>query len=94
MAHETEQLDGDDDNPAVHSAVVSRVLGLPPPGGGTNRGRRWLDDKQARLASGTAYDWRRIVESRLIPAFGDRQVSGLDVEAIEGFIADLKRGEV
>jgi len=34
------------------------------------------------------------VESRLIPAFGDRQVSGLDVEAIEGFIADLKRGEV
>ena len=56
--------------------------------------RKWLDDKEARLASGTAYDWRRIVESRLIPTFGDRQVSRLDVEAIEGFIADLKRGEV
>jgi integrase len=56
--------------------------------------KKWLNDKQARLASGTAYDWRRIVESRLIPTFGDRQVSTLDVEAIEGFIADLKRGEV
>jgi hypothetical protein len=30
---------------------------------------KWLDDKQARLGAGTAYDWRRIVESRLIPDF-------------------------
>jgi integrase len=56
--------------------------------------RKWLDDKQVRLASGTAYDWRRILESRLIPTFGGREVSKLDVEAIEGFIGDLKRGDV
>lgn len=53
---------------------------------------KWLDHKQARLGAGTAYDWRRIVESRLIPAFGDRQVPDLDVETIEGFIAALKQG--
>jgi integrase len=56
--------------------------------------RRWLADKTARLGAGTAYDWLRIVESRLIPVFGERRVSDIDVEAVEGFIALLKRGEV
>src|SRR5204863_4994828 len=46
--------------------------------------RRWLADKTARLGAGTAYDWRRIVESRLIPVFGERGVSDIDVEAVEG----------
>lgn len=55
--------------------------------------RRWLADKTARLGAGTAYDWRRIVESRLIPVFGERRVSEIDVEAVEGFIASLKHGE-
>ena len=55
--------------------------------------RRWLADKTARLGAGTAYDWRRIVESRLIPVFGERRVSDIDVEAVEGFIASLKRGD-
>lgn len=54
--------------------------------------RRWLEDKQARLGAGTAYDWRRIVESRLIPTFGDRHLCEIDVEAIDGFIAALKHG--
>jgi integrase len=54
--------------------------------------KKWLDDKQARLGAGTAYDWQRIVESRLIPTLGDRQVSEIDVEMIEGLIAALKRG--
>ena len=53
--------------------------------------RRWLTDKTARLGAGTAYDWRRIVESRLIPAFGDRPVPEIDGEGVEGFIASLKR---
>ena len=47
--------------------------------------RRWLSDKTARLGAATAYDWRRIVEGRLVPALGDRRVSDIDVEAIEGF---------
>jgi integrase len=55
--------------------------------------RRWPTDKTARLGAGTAYDWRRIVEGRLIPAFGDRPVPAIDVEAVEGFIASLKRGD-
>jgi integrase len=54
---------------------------------------KWLADKTARLGSGTAYDWRRIVESRLLPTFGGQQVSEIDMEAVEGFIAALKRGE-
>lgn len=54
---------------------------------------RWLADKTARLGAGTAYDWQRIVESRLIPAFGRNAVSEIDTEAVEGFIAALKRGE-
>jgi integrase len=54
--------------------------------------KKWLDDKQARLGAGTAYDWQRIVESRLIPTFGSYQVSEIDVEMIEGLIAALKRG--
>jgi hypothetical protein len=49
--------------------------------------------ERRRLGAGTAYDWRRIVESRLIPAFGERPVPAIDVEAVEGFIASLKRGE-
>jgi integrase len=53
--------------------------------------RRWLSDKTARLGSGTAYDWQRIVEGRLIPAFGEGRVSDIDVEIIERFIASLKR---
>jgi integrase len=53
---------------------------------------KWLDDKQARLGAGTAYDWRRIVESRLIPTFGSLPVPEIDVETIEGWIAALKRG--
>jgi integrase len=53
---------------------------------------KWLDDKQARLGAGTAYDWRRIVESRLIPTFGGLPVPEIDVERIEGWIAALKRG--
>src|SRR5262249_23842887 len=53
----------------------------------------WLADKTARLGAGTAYDWQRIVESRLIPTFGDNPVSEIDMEAVEGFIAALKRGE-
>jgi hypothetical protein len=40
---------------------------------------KWLDDKQARLGAGTAHDWRRIVESRLIPIFGDHPVPEIDV---------------
>jgi integrase len=56
--------------------------------------RRWLRDKTARTGAGTAYDWGRIVESRLIPTFGGRLVSTIDVEAVEGFVAALKRGEV
>ena len=55
--------------------------------------RRWLADKTARLGAGTAYDWGRIVESRLVPTFGDRPVPEIDVEAVEGLIASLKRGE-
>jgi integrase len=54
--------------------------------------KKWLDDKQARLGAGTAYDWQRIVESRLIPTFGGHQVSDIDVEMIEGLVAALKRG--
>jgi integrase len=54
---------------------------------------RWLADKTARLGAGTAYDWRRIVDGRLVPAFGENPVSEIDVEAVEGFIAVLKRGE-
>jgi integrase len=53
---------------------------------------KWLDDKQARLGAGTAYDWRRIVESRLIPTFGGLPVPEIDVERIEGWIGALKRG--
>jgi integrase len=56
--------------------------------------RRWLADKGARVAAGTAYDWGRIVEARLIPAFGEKPVSEISVEAVEGFVAALKRGEV
>jgi integrase len=54
--------------------------------------KKWLDDKQARLGAGTAYDWQRIVDSRLIPTFGGHPVSEIDVPMIEGWIAALKRG--
>jgi integrase len=46
-----------------------------------------------RPGSAREYDWRRIVDSRLIPVFGERRVSDIDVEAVEGFIASLKRGD-
>lgn len=55
--------------------------------------RRWLSDKEARLGAGTAYDWRRIVESRILPTLGDRPVSDIGVDDVEGLVAALKRGE-
>lgn len=56
--------------------------------------RRWLEDKSARLAAGTAYDWRRVVEARLIPTLGDKRVNAIAVDDVEALIAALKRGEV
>jgi integrase len=53
--------------------------------------RQWLDDKSARLAPGTAYDWRRVVEGKLIPFFGSRLVSDIREEDVEAFLASLKR---
>lgn len=56
--------------------------------------RRWLEDKSARLAAGTAYDWQRVVEARLIPTLGDKRVSEIAVDDVEALVAALKRGEV
>lgn len=56
--------------------------------------RRWLDDKSARLAVGTAYDWQRVVEARIIPTLGERRVSEIAVDDVEALVAALKRGEV
>ena len=53
--------------------------------------RRWLSDKEPRISAGTAYDWRRIVEGRLISRFGAMSVSAITEEAIEAFVAGLKR---
>jgi len=53
--------------------------------------RRWLEDKAARLAPATAYDWRRIVEGKLIPFFGGCRVSEIREEDVDTFIATLKR---
>lgn len=51
--------------------------------------RQWIDEKAARVAPGTAYDQRRIIEARLIPAFGERLVSAIDVHHVEAFVAGL-----
>jgi len=56
--------------------------------------RSWLENKAARTSAGAAYDRKRIVEGRLIPAFGDRRVSEILEEDVEAFIADLKRAPV
>jgi integrase len=52
--------------------------------------RRWLDHRKPWLAGGTEYDYRRILEAHVIPSFGDRPVSALTIEDVEGFIATLK----
>jgi integrase len=56
--------------------------------------RRWLEDKSARLAAGTAYDWQRVVEARLLPTLGDKRVNEIAVDDVEALVAALKRGEV
>jgi integrase len=56
--------------------------------------RRWLLDKEPRIGAGTAYDWRSIVEGRLIPRFGGMRVSEITEETIDAFLADLKRAPV
>jgi len=56
--------------------------------------RSWLEHKAARTSAGTTYDRKRIVEGRLIPAFGDRRVSEILEEDVEAFIADLKRAPI
>jgi len=56
--------------------------------------RTWIENKAARTSAGTAYDRKRIVEGRLIPAFGERRVSELLEEDVDAFIADLKRAPV
>jgi integrase len=56
--------------------------------------RRWLEDRKARLAPGTAYDLTRIVEAKLIPFFGARVVADIVEEDVEGFIAWLKSASV
>lgn len=73
------------------------VFATPAPDGPprfTDYVRRWLEDKAARISAGTAYDRRRIVEGKLIPAFGERLVSDITEEAVESFIADLKRAPI
>lgn len=52
--------------------------------------RAWFDDMAARKARGTVYDQRRILEGRLIPAFGARRVSELRADHVEAFVASLK----
>jgi hypothetical protein len=45
---------------------------------------KWLDDKQARRGAGTAYDWRRIVESRSSRRSAVFPVREIDVERSRG----------
>jgi integrase len=56
--------------------------------------RGWLEDKSARIGAGTAYDWKRIVEGKLIPAFGDELVSTIAPDDVDSFVAALKRPQV
>jgi len=56
--------------------------------------RGWLEDKRARIGAGTAYDWKRIVEGKLIPAFGEELVSTIAPDDVDSFVAALKRPQV
>src|SRR2546421_5151771 len=48
--------------------------------------QRWLEDKTARIGPGTAYDMKRIIEGKLVPAFGDRLVSKITQDEVEALI--------
>jgi integrase len=74
---------------------AKRELFAPIPAGGGppkvgDHVRRWIENRKPWLASGTEYDYRRIIEAHLVPRFGERLVSELTVELVEAFVAALK----
>jgi integrase len=74
------------------------LFALPPPGRSADSplpfdgwARGWIKTRESRLDASTYYDRVRMIEGPIIGFFGSRQVSTIDSEDVEEFIAHIKK---